>query len=153
MSLRLRLLLLLLGLPLSVGLIYGAYDIYMERQQVRQALVTRIADVTATLAPAVSLALEEGRDDHLRRLAQRLLDIDEVAAVSVRAADGDAVLSLGETQPAPALPLPDRSALQEAETRWRWLQPLGSPAEIRGNAGTAYWLEAGLDAAGAPWTP
>ncbi|ABE58988.1 ATP-binding protein [Chromohalobacter israelensis] len=144
MSLRLRLLLLLLGLPLSVGLIYGAYDIYMERQQVRQALVTRIADVTATLAPAVSLALEEGRDDHLRRLAQRLLDIDEVAAVSVRDADGDAVLSLGETQPAPALPMPDRSALQEAETRWRWLQPLGSPAEIRGNAGTAYWLDVDL---------
>ncbi|MCK0714387.1 ATP-binding protein [Chromohalobacter sarecensis] len=143
MSLRLRLLLLLLGLPLGVGIAYGAYDVYAGRQEARQALVTRIADVTTTLAPAFTLALNEGRDEHLRQLAQRLLDIDEIDAVSVRDGDGEAVLSLGETQHDPARPMPTQGTLQEHAQRWRWLQPMGTVDTDQDTAGdaTAYWLD------------
>ncbi|MCK2042123.1 response regulator [Chromohalobacter sp. TMW 2.2308] len=146
MSLRLRLLLLLLGLPLGVGIIYGAYDIYAGRQEARQALATRIADVTTTLAPAFTLALDEGRDEHLRQLAQRLLDIDEIDAVSVRDGDGDAVLSLGATQHAPDRPMPSQGRLQEHAQRWRWLQPLGTVNTDPDAAddATAYWLDVDL---------
>ncbi|OLO10009.1 hybrid sensor histidine kinase/response regulator [Chromohalobacter japonicus] len=145
MSLRLRLLLLLLGLPLGVGIAYGTYDIYAGRQEARQALATRIADVTTTLAPALTLALDEGRDEHLRQLAQRLLDIDEVDAVSVRDGDGEAVLSLGETQQAPARPMPTQGTLQEHAQRWRWLQPLGTVTDQDApDETTAYWLDVDL---------
>ncbi|WP_040243611.1 ATP-binding protein [Chromohalobacter japonicus] len=145
MSLRLRLLLLLLGLPLGVGIIYGAYDIYAGRQEARQALATRVADVTTTLAPAFTLALDEERDDHLRQLAQRLLDIDEIDAVSVRDGDGDAVLSLGETQQAPARPMPTQGTFQEHAQRWRWLQPLGTVTDQDApDETTAYWLDVDL---------
>ncbi|WP_280540186.1 ATP-binding protein [Chromohalobacter sp. 11-W] len=144
MSLRLRLLLLLLGLPLGVGIAYGTYDIYAGRQEARQALATRIADVTTTLAPALTLALDEGRDEHLRQLAQRLLDIDEVDAVSVRDGDGEAVLSLGETQQAPARPMPTQGTLQEHAQRWRWLQPLGTINTETADDATPYWLDVDL---------
>ncbi len=145
MSLRLRLLLLLLGLPLGVGIIYGAYDIYAGRQEARQALATRVADVTTTLAPAFTLALDEERDEHLRQLAQRLLDIDEIDAVSVRDGDGDAVLSLGETQQAPARPMPTQGTLQEHAQRWRWLQPLGTVTDQDApDETTTYWLDVDL---------
>ncbi|MDV6319987.1 ATP-binding protein [Chromohalobacter sp. HP20-39] len=146
MSLRLRLLLLLLGLPLGVGLAYGAYDIYAERQEAHQALVTRIADVTATLTPAFRLALDEARDEYLRQLAQRLLDIDEVDAVSVRDGGGDAVLSLGQTQPAPAVAMPAQSTLQEHAQHWRWLQPLGTvdTGQNAADEATTYWLDVDL---------
>lgn len=145
MSLRLRLLLLLLGLPLGVGIIYGAYDIYAGRQEARQALATRVADVTTTLAPAFTLALDEERDEHLRQLAQRLLDIDEIDAVSVRDGDGDAVLSLGETQQAPARPMPTQGTLQEHAQRWRWLQPLGTvTGQDAPDETTTYWLDVDL---------
>ncbi|MCT8470219.1 ATP-binding protein [Chromohalobacter canadensis] len=146
MSLRLRLLLLLLGLPLGVGIAYGTYDIYAGRQEARQALVTRIADVTTTLAPAFTLALDEARDEHLRQLAQRLLDIDEVDAVSIRDDDGEAVLSLGETQHAPDRPMPAQGTLQENAQRWRWLQPLGTvnTDQDASDEVTAYWLDVDL---------
>ncbi|MCI0510339.1 multi-sensor hybrid histidine kinase [Chromohalobacter marismortui] len=143
MSLRLRLLLLLLGLPLGVAVAYSAYDIYAERQAAREALVTRIADVTATLTPAFRLALDEARDEQLDQLAQRLLDIDEVDAVSVRDGDGDALLSLGETQRALTQSMPAQSTLQARAQHWRWLHPLGT-IDTGQEKSSAYWLDVDL---------
>jgi len=131
MSLRLRLCLTLLVAPLLLLLLFGTWQLHQDAEQRRAALTARLSDNLALLRdPAAEKAPAEAD-----RLALRLLSLDEVRGVTVRANDGRPVNQVGAVAPVPA-GSPRAGLIRHAE-RWHLQLPLTSPDNTR----APLWLD------------
>ncbi len=130
MSLKTRLMLATLALPLVlIALVVVAVTELEDRHQ-RQQLRERLTQAAELLAPSLGQALSAGDRAELEALAGRLLDLEEVRALGIRAADGEPSLELGRLRqpPAPATSSGDGPTLVEDGRRWRLQAPLpGAP--------------------------
>lgn len=140
MSLKFRLFALLLGAPLLLLLTSAIYLLAQDSQQRRVALQERMIDNATLMAPLLLDALETGNRQRLELRVQHLLDLDEVRAVALRRASGEALIQLGASQRTPPRPLPDQARFFDNDGQWRLLMPIAMPAE-RGDPGLPYWLD------------
>ncbi|MGM0521187.1 MAG: ATP-binding protein [Pseudomonadota bacterium] len=142
MSLNTRLLFALMGIPLCVYAAMAVLLVVNSDQTSRQALKARLQDSSELIAPSLSQALSAANPEVLTQLTQRLLEQNNLRAVSLYNADGERLLSLGHaTPPTPATQAPDEFQLNTNAAVWQLHQPL--PAED--NPSRSGWLEAEVD--------
>ncbi|MGC3873032.1 ATP-binding protein [Halomonas sp. GXIMD04776] len=144
MSLRYRLLTLVLGIPLLLLLIHNGYLFLQDQQQRRDTLRSHLSESVELLMPSLTRVLDDNDSGQLQPLLQRLLDLRGVSATIVRASDGDVVMHLGTTQTSLALPERRRTQVIEEDGQWRLFKPLPTPPlswARRDETSTYYWLE------------
>ncbi|MFY0992508.1 ATP-binding protein [Halomonas sp. C05BenzN] len=140
MTLRNRLLALLLGLPLLLLTLLAGILLHMESEHHRQALQERLLTAVDLLGPELSAALAEGDRAALETLAGRLLELEEVRAVGIRGAEGATRLELGRLREA-SLPAEATDTRLDTDGRlWRLQAPLAA------HPAAAAWLEVDIDA-------
>ncbi|MBD3897490.1 response regulator [Halomonas sp. ML-15] len=123
MPIRTRLLLLAVVVPLALMLTLTLIALLHDSQVRREALEQRTLGSAELLRPAIEHAMLDHHRSWLPELLQRLQDIPEVRAVSLRDAAGTATLALGQQQPA----LSDYASVQrlgEHDGDWRLVVPL-----------------------------
>lgn len=108
MSIKTRLLLWLMLLPLGLLAITSALNLTHEANERRSSLQQRLMDSTSLTAKAMSEALEDQQDDALRALGEALLEIEEIRSVRLFTAAGTPLLSLGQPPRSSARP-PNRA--------------------------------------------
>ncbi|APE29697.1 histidine kinase [Halomonas aestuarii] len=139
MSLKTRLMLSILGLPMLLMTLLAGVTVALEDQQRRAALRETLTQGAELLAPTLGEALAAGDDPALSRLAERLLAMPHVRALSVREGQGASRLALGRPGDLPAPPERAATRLLEHDQQW-WLQfPL-----TRGRP-TPAWLTLDVD--------
>nr|WP_298416180.1 ATP-binding protein [uncultured Halomonas sp.] len=144
MSLKYRLLTLVLGVPLLLLLIQSSYLFLQDQQQRHESLRNHLSESVELLAPSLTQALKRDESARLQPLLQRLMDLRGVSAVVLHANDGSVVTHLGTTQTSLALPRGRRLQIVEEDGQWRLFKPLPTftlPWANRGEAGENYWLE------------
>ncbi|APX93552.1 hypothetical protein BWR19_11745 [Halomonas sp. 1513] len=130
MPIRTRLLLLAVVVPLALMLTLTLLALLHDSQARREGLEQRTLGSAELLLPALEHALLDHHRTWLPDLLQRLQDIPEVRAVSLREASGAALLELGQQQTA----LSDYASaprLAERDGGWRLVLPLASAEETR----------------------
>ncbi|MDL4864575.1 histidine kinase, partial [Halomonas elongata] len=126
MSVKTRLMLCILVLPLILlGLLIVAVT-ELEHRHHQQQLAQRLSQVAGMLAPELDAALAEERQHALSPLATRLLDLDEVRALAIRDAEGKALLELGRLRNMPDGLLAREDALVKDGAQWRLRLPLSA---------------------------
>ncbi|WP_148254733.1 response regulator [Aidingimonas lacisalsi] len=150
MSLKSRLIALLLGLPLAAAILVAALAIFNDIQQRRSALSESLISNADILAPSLSailarhdsddLAPTEALQTELRPLAKRLLNIDDVQSVSLRTGDGETLLQLGQHPARPAASVPESTRLETDGPPWRLDMPLATQDDA-----PPVWLEMEAD--------
>ncbi|WP_108446901.1 ATP-binding protein [Halomonas denitrificans] len=140
MSLKTRLMLSILGLPmLLLTLLAGVTVVLVDRQD-QAVLRETLARGTALLAPSLGEALADGDDRAVSRLAERLMALPHVQALGIRDGQGQPSVTLGPFGEPPAAPPEASARLLEQGLAWRWQVPLPS-------AGPApAWLTLDVDA-------
>nr|WP_163502873.1 ATP-binding protein [Halomonas socia] len=137
MPIRTRLLLLAVVVPLALMLTLTLLALLHDSQIRRAALEQRTLGSAELLRPSLEHALLDHHHTWLPDLLQRLQDIPEVRAVSLRDAAGVATLELGQQQPV----LDDYAAappLGERDGDWRLVLPLEHASE-------AHYLDISVD--------
>ncbi|SDM57880.1 multi-sensor hybrid histidine kinase [Franzmannia pantelleriensis] len=123
MPIRTRLLLLAVVVPLALMLTLTLLALQHDSQVRRDALEQRTLGSALLLRPSLEHALLDHHQTWLPELLQRLQDIPEIRAVSLRDAAGTATLELGQQQSV----LDDYAAaprLDERDGGWRLVLPL-----------------------------
>nr|WP_299241903.1 ATP-binding protein [uncultured Halomonas sp.] len=144
MSLKYRLLTLVLGVPLLLLLIQSSYLFLQDQHQRHAMLRDHLSESVELLTPSLAQALSRGDSERFQPLLQRLMDLDGVSAVVLHGNDGSVVKSLGSTQTPLALPAQRRTRVVEEDTQWRLFKPLPAfapPWANRDEANKYYWLE------------
>ncbi|QFU02161.1 Signal transduction histidine-protein kinase BarA [Halomonas sp. THAF5a] len=140
MSLKTRLMLSILGLPLLLlTLLAGTTVVLLDRQD-QSALRETLARGSALLAPSLGEALAEGDERALSRLAERLMALPHVQALSIRDGQGRSRLALGPVGERRAVPSEASPRWLERGLVWQWQAPLPSPGS------TPAWLTLAVDA-------
>ncbi|MCW4152845.1 ATP-binding protein [Halomonas sp. 18H] len=127
MSLKTRLMLCILILPLALltGLVIAVCEFDYRHSQ--QQLAERLEQTAQVLLPSLADALEGDAPRALRRTADRLMAMDEIRALTIRDAEGHALVAMGGMR---ALPTGSLDAtgdtLVQLDDRWR-LQETISP--------------------------
>ncbi|MDI5985569.1 ATP-binding protein [Halomonas sp. M4R5S39] len=143
MSLKNRLFVLLLGLPLLLLSGLTGIALHLESEHRRQVLHERLATAVDLLAPELNAALAEEDHPALETVAGRLLDLEEIRAVGIRDATGTPRLELGRLRAAP-LPVDEGEVHLDTDgSLWRLQAPLSAGAADRP---TPTWLELDIDA-------
>ncbi|MEQ6887697.1 ATP-binding protein [Halomonas sp. CS7] len=127
MSLKTRLMLSILGLPLLLLTLLAGMAVVLEDRQEHAALRDDLRESTALLAPSLGEALAAGNDQALLRLGERLMALPHVQALGIRDGRGQPRLTLGQLGQPPAPPTGATPQLLEQSLRWRWQTPLPGP--------------------------
>ena len=132
MSLKFRLLLTILVLPLLLLLAGASLAISLHKPHHEALLQERLDDAVALLGPALAEAVAAGDEARLEETAARLLALDMVPALALVGAEGQRELEIGRLR-APVIP-PDEEASgwNTRENPWRLQTPL--PGD------TSHWL-------------
>ncbi|MFG6137470.1 ATP-binding protein [Halomonas sp. B23F22_10] len=131
MSLKTRLMLAILALPLVLFTLLLVGVTELEDRHHRQQLRERLTQATGLLTPSLGQALAEGATRELEVLADRLLDLEDVRALSIRDADGQRRLELGRLRQAADLSPQEGPALIEDGRHWRLQAALpGAPGAL-----------------------
>nr|WP_298378122.1 hybrid sensor histidine kinase/response regulator [uncultured Halomonas sp.] len=144
MSLKYRLLTLVLGVPLLLLLIQSSYLFLQNQQQRHETLRNHLNESVELLSPSLTQVLKRDEPARLQPLLQRLMDLQGVSAVVLHANDGIVVTRLGTTQTSLALPTGRRLQIIEEDGQWRLFKPLPTyslPWANRDETGQYYWLE------------
>ncbi|TLF50590.1 response regulator [Halomonas urmiana] len=139
MSLKTRLMLSILGLPMLLLTLLAGVAVVLEDRQGQAALRETLTRGTALLAPSLGEALAAGDDQALARLAERLMALPHVQALSVRDGQGQPRFTLGPLGQPAAPPTDASPRLLEQGLRWRWQTPLPSAGPA------AAWLTLNVD--------
>ncbi|MGB8712862.1 MAG: ATP-binding protein [Onishia taeanensis] len=126
MSIKTRLLLWLMLLPLGLLAITSALNLTHEANERRSSLQQHLMDSTSLTAKAMSEALDDQQDDALRALGEALLEIEEIRSVRLFTAAGTPLLSLGQPPRSSARP-PTEPTLDTNGAGWQLTLPLSSP--------------------------
>ena len=126
MSLKTRLMLSILGLPMLLLTLLAGVAVVLEDRQGQAALRETLARGAALLAPSLGEALADGDARALSRLGERLMALPHVQALGVQDGQGQTRLTLGPRGEPPALPTNASPRLLEQGRRWRWQTPLPS---------------------------
>ncbi|QFT85577.1 Signal transduction histidine-protein kinase BarA [Halomonas sp. THAF12] len=131
MSLKTRLMLAILALPLVLFALLVVTVTELEDRHHRQQLRERLTEATDLLTPSLGRALADGATRELEGLADRLLDLEDVRALSIRDADGERRLELGRLRQAADLSPQEGPALIEDGRHWRLQAALpGAPGAL-----------------------
>lgn len=144
MSLKYRLLTLVLGIPLLLLLIQSSYLFLQDQQQRHESLRKHFNESVELLTPSLTQALKRDDSARVQPLLQRLMDLGDVSAVVLHGSDGGVVTRLGATQIPLALPTGRRARIVDENGQWRLFKPLPAialPWANRDEAGKYYWLE------------
>ncbi|MDI4637615.1 MULTISPECIES: ATP-binding protein [Halomonadaceae] len=123
MSIKTRLLLWLMLLPLSLLAITSALNLTHETNQRRSSLQQHLMESTALTAKAMSEALANQQDDALRTLGEGLLEIEEIRSVRLFSGTGGPLMSLGQPPRTSARP-PTEPTLDTDCAGWQLTLPL-----------------------------
>ncbi len=131
MTLKLRLLLTILGLPMLLLGAMAATSLPLHQSHHEALLQERLDEALDLLAPSLEAAAAAGDDARLEALASRLLDIEEVRALALVTPEGEPRLELGRLREAP--PSADDAAplVQRHGERWLMQRPLAGAASDR----------------------
>ncbi|MDI4660557.1 MULTISPECIES: hybrid sensor histidine kinase/response regulator [Cobetia] len=110
MLLRTRFQLALLLLPLATSLMFSLYAVDREISGERLAMMERLQASMQAIMPGMANAALAADDQRLHEQAQMLIDQRDVRALTLRTANGGALLHLGPSQ------RPETSALVESQT-------------------------------------
>ncbi|MDX1465813.1 MAG: ATP-binding protein [Halomonas sp.] len=124
MSLKTRLMLSILGLPLLLLTLLTVAVVVLEDRQDRAALRETLTRGAELLAPSLGEALADGDDRVLARLGERLMALPHVQAIGVRDGHGQPRLALGQLAQAPVPPTDASPQWLEQGLRWRLQVPL-----------------------------
>ncbi|MFG6159602.1 ATP-binding protein [Halomonas sp. 1390] len=139
MSLKTRLMLSILGLPMLLLTLLAGVAVVLEDRQNRAALRETLTRGSELLAPSLGEALAAGDEQALSRRAQRLMALPHVQALGVRDDRGQRRLTLGQLGQLPAPPTGATPQLLEQGLRWRWQLPLPGAGPTPG------WLTLDVD--------
>ncbi|WP_368448460.1 response regulator [Cobetia amphilecti] len=110
MLLRTRFQLALLLLPLATSLMFSLYAVDREISGERLAMMERLQASMQAIMPGMANAALAADDQRLHEQAQMLIDQRDVRALTLRTANGGALLHLGPSQ------RPETSAMVESQT-------------------------------------
>ncbi|ATJ82281.1 ATP-binding protein [Halomonas beimenensis] len=128
MSLKTRLMLAILVLPLVLMTLVVAVVAELEDRRHRQLMRERLVQATSMLAPSLGEALAAGERETLERTAARLLDLEDVRALGIQDAEGRRRLELGRLRASPDMAAPEAIRIEEQGRRWLIRAPLpGAP--------------------------
>ncbi|MGE4533716.1 ATP-binding protein [Halomonas sp.] len=99
MSLKLRLLLIALVLPMLLMVAVTAITLPLHRGDQEARVADRMETAVALVAPSLVAALEDGDASRLAAYADRLLAIEEVRALAIINGAGERLLELGRLRP------------------------------------------------------
>ncbi|SDG05216.1 multi-sensor hybrid histidine kinase [Onishia taeanensis] len=123
MSIKTRLLLWLMLLPLSLLAITSALTLTHESNERRSSLQQHLIETTSLTAQAMSSALANQQIDTLRTLGKALLEVDEIRSVRLFSADGTPLMSLGQP-PRTSARRPTETTLDTNGAGWQLTLPL-----------------------------
>ncbi|HSP59098.1 MAG TPA: ATP-binding protein [Halomonas sp.] len=147
MSIKTRLLLLLLGLPMLLLIVGATVMLMVEAERGEQRLRERLSLATELLAPELASAANRGDLPAMQALGRRLLTLPEVRAVGLRDADGAPLMERGRLQTGHSLPDQTARRLVTDGRLWQLQMPLtASPSAGREVGAPANWLVVDVDA-------
>ncbi|MDR5860330.1 response regulator [Halomonas eurihalina] len=126
MSVKTRLMLCILVLPLILLTLLIVAVTELEHRHHQQQLAQRLTQAASMLTPELDAALAENRQRALSPIATRLLELDEIRALAIRDAQGNAPLKQGRLRDMPDELLSSEEALVKDGTQWRLRLPLSS---------------------------
>ncbi|MFP4138024.1 MAG: ATP-binding protein [Halomonas sp.] len=118
MSLKLRLLLMGLILPMLLLMAVTAITLPLQRADGEARLADRLDTAVDLVAPRLSAALDEAEPSRLEAHAERLLAIEEIRALAITDDRGEPLLELGRLHPAASGDEPGGLSRQD-DGRWR----------------------------------
>ncbi|WP_136246996.1 hybrid sensor histidine kinase/response regulator [Halomonas borealis] len=124
MSLKTRLMLAILALPLVLIALMVAAVTELEDRHHRQQMRERLTQIATLQAPNLGRALASNDTAEIVLLADRLLDLENIRALSIRDTDGERRLELGRLRQTPAFAPQSGSAFQTDGHHWRLQTPL-----------------------------
>ncbi|MDT8894054.1 ATP-binding protein [Halomonas sp. I1] len=124
MSFKTRLMLCILVLPLTLLALLVIAVAELEDRHHHRQLAKHLTQTARMLTPELDEALAEGRRARLAPIASRLLELDEVRALTIRDTEGNVPLELGRLRDMPADRLAGDDALIKDGSRWRLRLPL-----------------------------
>ncbi|MDI5919996.1 ATP-binding protein [Halomonas sp. LR5S13] len=139
MSLKTRLMLMILGLPLLLLALLVVAVLVLEDRQRHAELRNQLTRGAELVAPALGEALSTQDDRALSRLTDGLLALPHVQALSLQDGQGAPLLARGRVRDLPAPTDPDTSRLLERDRRWLLQIPLVNGAP------TPAWLVLDID--------
>ncbi|WP_373190795.1 ATP-binding protein [Halomonas sp.] len=139
MSLKTRLMLMILGLPLLLLTLLVGTALTLEDHQRHATLRDQLTQEVERLAPSLSDALARENSPILSRLVDSLLALPHVQAVSLRDGRGTPLLERGMIHDLPASTAPGTIRLREDGRRWLLQAPLTDDAK------ETVWLELVID--------
>ncbi|MBS9402175.1 response regulator [Halomonas sp. TRM85114] len=143
MSIKTRLLLLLLVLPMLLFVVGATAIVMVEAERDEQRLRERLSLATELLAPELTLAVNRDDLPTMQALGGRLLNMPEVRAVGLRDADGTPLMERGRLQTGHSLPDQASRRLIADGRQWQLQMPLTpSPA----SRSEPIWLIVDVDA-------
>ncbi|MEQ6918249.1 ATP-binding protein [Halomonas aquatica] len=139
MSLKTRLMLSILGLPMLLLTLLAGVTLAVEDRQRQAALRETLTHGAELLAPTMGKALAAGDEQALHPLADRLLALPHVRALSVQDGRGQPRLARGGLRDLPATPERAATRLLEHDRQWLLQTPLPSGGQ------TPAWLTLAID--------
>ncbi|SFU94675.1 ATP-binding protein [Halomonas korlensis] len=143
MTIKTRLLLLLLGLPMLLLVIGATVMLMVEAERGEQRLRERLSLATDLIVPELASAVNRDDLPAMQALGGRLLNLPEVRAVGLRDADGTPLMERGRLQNGQSLPDQASRRLIANGRQWQLQMPLtpspASPSE-------PIWLVVDVDA-------
>ena len=125
MSLKTRLMLLILGLPMLLLALLVGTVLTLEDRQRQAALRDELTRGVELVAPALAEAARQGDEPGLMRLGDGLLALPHVQALRLQDGQGATLLERGRIRDLPAPADHDGIQLREHEHRWLLYAPLG----------------------------
>ncbi|WP_141320230.1 ATP-binding protein [Halomonas halmophila] len=126
MSLKTRLMLCILVLPLTLLALLVFAVSQLEYRENHRQLAERMQQTTRMLVPSLEQALSAGDPQRLEAIAARLMDLEEVRALTIEAPSGRALVEQGRLRSLPEATLERPDRLVEHDAKWRLRWPLSS---------------------------